>query len=150
MSVVLLIAVAAAAISIWGAAYLMSLWHDDRDELLARRPPVEPGWPFSRVLAYLGIVATLSSNLVGAVALLRLLEVPSFRDAQLALTPFTLASLLYLDLVFPLIALYLRSRRRRHDAGEEVPLDQASESLRGAEAEGLLEGEVGPDLERDA
>lgn len=109
--IVLIAAVLIAAASIWGAAYLLSLWHEDRDEQLARGR--HPGWPLSRVLAYLAIGATLASTLLGVLTLLRLIAFPSFREIQVALSPLTVTALLYLDVVFTVLAVYLRVIRRR-------------------------------------
>lgn len=104
-----------AAASIWGAAYLLKVWHDDRTERRAEGKP--DGWPFSRVLAYVAICCTLASNYLVVPTALRLLGIPNFRDIQVALTPFTLTALLVLDVAFVVIALYLRLVRAGKVAG---------------------------------
>ena len=106
MNGVLLLGIAIGLASVYGAAYLLSVWHEDRDSGTR-------GWPLSRVLAYLAIAGTLASNFLSAVSLLRLLNVPDFRAIQLALSPFTLAALLTLDVLFTILALYLRYVRSR-------------------------------------
>lgn len=104
MTPVLVIAVGIGLVSFMAAAFLLSLWHEDQAS-------GTQGWPLSRVLAYLAIVGTLAANLIGAVALLRLADVPNFRELQLALSPMTLGAILILDLLFPVLALYLRAVR---------------------------------------
>lgn len=104
MSGVLLLALVIGLGSFYGAAYLLSLWHDDR-------ATGTTGWPLSRVLAYLAIAGTLASNLLSAVSVLRLANVSDFRDIQLALTPLTLTALLVLDAIPTVLALYLRAVR---------------------------------------
>lgn len=104
MSLVLLFAIAIGFVSFWGAAYLLKVWHEDRDTGTT-------GWPFSRVLAYLAIAGALASNLLGAVSLLRLVDFPNFREIQLALTPLTISALVILLLLFPTLAIYLRAVR---------------------------------------
>jgi hypothetical protein len=106
MTVVLLISVAIGVVSFGGAAYLLSLWHEDRRSGTT-------GWPLSRVLAYLAVAGTLASNTLGAVSLLRLLEVPNFLAIRDALQPLTLAAVIVLDLLFTALALYLRVVRAR-------------------------------------
>lgn len=104
MTLVLFLALAIGLASVGGAAYLLALWHEDRDTGTT-------GWPLTRVLAYLAIAGTLASNFLGFLSLLRLVEFPNFRDIQLALSPFSLVALLTLDVLFTLLALYLRAVR---------------------------------------
>ena len=122
MNGVLFLAIAVAIASIWGAAFLLRIWHEDRDDLQAAHvkdpkanPPVRflRTWPFSRVLAYVAVLACLASNTVGLPLILRLIEFPNFREIGLALTPFTITSLLWLDVAFVVIAIYLRIVRSR-------------------------------------
>ena len=101
MNLVLILAVVLAVVSFYGAAYLLSVWHEDK------RSGTD-GWPLSRVLAYLAIVGTLAANWLAGLTLIRLAEVPGYRDIQIALTPLTIIVILALDLLFPVLALYLR------------------------------------------
>lgn len=104
MTPILIFAIVVGAVSLGGAAFLLSLWHEDRASGTR-------GWPLSRVLAYLAIAGTIAANVLGVVSFLRLLDVPNFREIQVALTPFTVVALLVLDLLFPVLALYLRAVR---------------------------------------
>lgn len=109
-----------AILSIGGSAYLLWIWHEDARSMKVGGGAVSAWrtWPFSRVLAYVAIGAMLSSNYLFVSTILRLLDVPNYREIQLALTPLTLAALLFLDMAFLIIALYLRVIRGR---GERVP-----------------------------
>lgn len=115
MNGVLLLAIGIAIVSIWGAAYLLSVWHDDRADLLRRGHEVSTfrTWPFSRVLAYVSIACMLSSTYLGTLTVLRLIGLPEQEEIRVALTPFTLAALLVLDVAFVIIAAYLRFLRGR-------------------------------------
>ncbi len=104
MNLVLVLAVVIGVVSFGGAAYLLSLWHDDR------RSGTD-GWPLSRVIAYLAIAGTVASNYLAGITLLRLLEVPSFREVQANLTPLTIVAILTLVVLFTILALYLRAVR---------------------------------------
>lgn len=106
MNVIYVIGVAIGVASFGGAAYLLSVWHEDQRSGTR-------GWPLSRVIAYLAIAGTLASNTLGAVTLLRLAGVENFRAMQLALTPLTLTAILTLDALFTILALYLRVIRAR-------------------------------------
>jgi len=110
-----LIAGSIAVLSIGGSAYLLSLWHEDARAIKASGGVVSNlrTWPFSRVLAYVGIGCTLSSNYLLVPTTLRLIGIANFREVQVALTPLTLAALLFLDMSFLIIALYLRLIRGR-------------------------------------
>ena len=111
MNALVLLGIAIALASIWGSAYLLSLWHEDRDEQRSRG--VNPGWPISRVVAYLAIAACIASNTLAGVTVLRLLNVPDFAAIRDALQPLTLTALVYLDVVFVILAVYLRVVRAR-------------------------------------
>lgn len=114
MSALVLLGLAIAVASIWGAAYLLSLWHEDRADMLSSGQSVTwQTWTVSRVIAYLAIVACIASNTLAAVATLRLLDAPDFLAIRDALQPLTLPALIYLDLVFTLLAIYLRVVRAR-------------------------------------
>lgn len=119
MNVVLLLAVAIAGASIWGAAYLLRVWHEDRAHMIASGEPVTllRTWPFSRVLAYVAISCTLASTYLGWLTIARLLNLSVLgltnEQMRVELTPFTLAALLVLDAAFVVIALYLRVIRSR-------------------------------------
>ena len=101
MMPVVILGVTVGLASFYGAAYLLSLWHED-----ARSGTT--GWPLSRVLAYLAIAGTLASNTLAALTLLRLLDVPNFIEIRDALQPLTFAALVTLDVLFTVLALYLR------------------------------------------
>jgi hypothetical protein len=112
VNALVLLGVVIAAASIWGAAYLLSLWHEDRDEMLTRA--VTPGWPLSRVIGYLAVAACIASNTLASVTVLRLfLDGSDFATIRDALQPLTLAALVYLDIMFTLLAVYLRAVRAR-------------------------------------
>ena len=104
MTFIVILAVTIGVVSFGGAAFLLSVWHEDR-AAGAR------GWPISRVIAYLSIAGTLASNFLSVVAVLRVIEFPNFREIQLALTPMTTVALLTLDVLFVVLALYLRAVR---------------------------------------
>lgn len=110
MTVAVLIGAIIAAGSVWGAAYLLSLWHEDARSL--RRVSWRT-WPFSRVLAYVSIACTLASNYLIVPSALRLLSVEGFHDIVAALTPFTIIAIIVLDVAFVVIAIYLRVIRKR-------------------------------------
>lgn len=106
------IGIAIALASIWGAAYLLSLWHEDQRDMQARGVKVTiRTWTVSRVLADLSVAACISSNILAAVTFLRLLNVPNFIEIRDALQPLTLPALVFLDLAFVILALYLRAVR---------------------------------------
>lgn len=119
-------AIAAAAVA--ASAYLLSLWHADQADL-KRRGEYHGwrSWPFSRVLAYVGAVSTVASTYLAVVTVARATFDPATGAAVIqALTPFTLAAILVLDLAFILIAGYLRILRRRNhrrpgDAPSRLP-----------------------------
>lgn len=112
---IVLIGIAIAFASIWGAAYLLSLWHEDRRDLIATGHHVSlRTWPVSRVIAYLAVGACIASNVLAAVTSLRLIAVPNFLAIRDALNPLTLPALVYLDLVFVILAVYLRLVRARN------------------------------------
>lgn len=120
---ILPIALAIAAASIGAAAYLLALWREDAADLKAvgRWRGILRTWPFSRVLAYVAIGCTISSNVLGAVTLFRVLGTgplgpDTVRHIQAALTPFTLTALVFLDVAFVILAIYLRIIRRRRRA----------------------------------
>lgn len=114
MTGLVLVGVVIALASIWGAAYLLSLWHEDQRDMIAGGHGASwRTWPLSRVVAYLAIVACIASNVLGAVALLRLLDVPNFLAIRDALQPLTLPALVFLDVMFTLLAIYLRILRAR-------------------------------------
>lgn len=108
MTLALLFGLAIALTSIWGAAYLLRVWHEDAAAM--RAAGTWQSWPFSRVLAYVAIACTLASNYLVLPTLLRLLGFPL---AQAALTPITVAALVTLDVAFVVIAIYLRIVRSR-------------------------------------
>lgn len=120
MNGALLFGLVIAVVSIWGAAYLLSVWHEDRADMISKGESVTllRTWPFSRVLAYVAIACMLASNYLTWPTTLRLIEFPNYREIQTALTPFTLTALLVLDVAFVVIALYLRVIRGR---GVRVP-----------------------------
>lgn len=115
MNGVVVFGLAIAIASIWGAAYLLRIWHEDRDDMIRAGQSVTflRTWPFSRVLAYVAIACTLASNTVAIPLTLRLVNFPNFREIGIALTPFTVTSLLVLDVAFVVIAIYLRIVRSR-------------------------------------
>jgi hypothetical protein len=94
----------AAPASIWAAAYLLSLWREDRNS-------GTDGWPVSRIIAYLAIGSTVAASLLAALTGLRLADVPNYREIQLSLTPFSVTAVLYLMIVFTVLAVYLRAVR---------------------------------------
>lgn len=112
MNGVILLGFAIALASIWGAAYLLRIWHEDATDMKRHGEAVTflRTWPFSRVLAYVAIACMLASNFLLVPTALRLAGRP---DLQVALTPFTLTSLIVLDVAFVVIALYLRVVRSR-------------------------------------
>lgn len=103
-----------AVASIWGAAYLLSLWHEDQHDMIAQGQKVTwRTWPVTRVIASLAIGACLASNVLGTVALLRLQGTPNFLAIRDALQPLTLPALVFLDVMFVLLAGYLKFIRVR-------------------------------------
>jgi hypothetical protein len=105
MTLIIVIGVVIGVVSFGGAAFLLSLWHEDH-------ATGTRGWPLTRVLAYLAIAGTLASNVLAAVALLRLmLPTSEFIVIRDALQPLTFTALITLLLLFPVLAVYLRAVR---------------------------------------
>lgn len=133
MTIVLLLVLAIGAVSLWGAAYLMSVWHEDRQMGTT-------GWPLSRILAYLAIVGTIASNWLAGLTLIRLANVPNYRDIQVALTPLTLIAIILLLSLFPILASYLRviratgymSQSERSGLAKESSVQEAIAAARDA------------------
>jgi hypothetical protein len=121
VNLVIILAVVIGAVSFGGAAFLLSLWHEDQASGTT-------GWPLSRVIAYLAVAGTLASNLLSFVSVLRLVDVPNFRDIQLALTPLTVTALLVLDVLFTVLALYLRAVRATGYMTPQIRAGLAQES----------------------
>ena len=122
-----IIATAIGVVSIGGAAYLLALWHDDERDLRAsgRWRGWLRTWPFSRVLAYVGAGTTAAAVYLAALTILRVVlagQGVDFAPITQALTPLTIAALLYLLAAFPIVAGYLRLlRRRNHRRRGEPP-----------------------------
>ena len=104
MTGTVLLATVIGGVSLYGAAYLLALWHEDR-------AAGTNGWPLSRVVAYLAVVGTIGSNYLAGLTYIRLLDVPNWQAIQVALTPLTFAFIVALILLFPALALYLRAVR---------------------------------------
>ncbi len=143
MSLILFVGTVIGLASLYGAAYLLSLWHEDRAERRAGNevaiahgaPDPGDGWPLSRVLAYLAIASTLASNYLLIPTALRLVDFPNFRDIVALLTPFTIAALIVLDCLFTILALYLRAIRGRHSKGREIHYEHAVPRMSHTETE---------------
>lgn len=101
MTVVLLLILAISLVSLYGAAYLLALWHEDRASGTT-------GWPLSRIIAYLAVTGTIASNWLAGLTLIRLANIPNYRDLQVTLTPLTLIAIVLLLSLFPILATYLR------------------------------------------
>lgn len=104
--------------SLAGAGYLLSLWHEDQRDLMARgQYHGLRTWTVARVLAYVALVTTVASNYLGFLTFGRLLGLTfqglSFDQIRTLLTPFTLGSLIVLDSAFTVIAAYLWIIRKR-------------------------------------
>lgn len=112
MTVAYAIGIAIALASIWGAAYLLKLWHEDA--ALLRQQGVDVThlrtWPFSRVLAYVAVACTLASNFLIVPTVLRFTGVI---NATIVLAPLSITAFLVLDISFVVIAAYLRIVRSR-------------------------------------
>lgn len=114
MNGLVVIGLAIALASIWGSAYLLSLWHEDQRDMIAHGQPVSlRTWPVSRVIADLAVGACISANVLGFVTILRLGAFPGFVAIRDALLPLVVPSLVYLDLAFVILAAYLRIVRAR-------------------------------------
>ena len=101
MTPVLLLFVLIGLVSFGGAAYLLTVWHEDRASGTR-------GWPLTRVVAYLAIAGTLASNHLAGLTVLRLSGNPRYPEVVAALTPMTIVALLVLLALFPILAAYLR------------------------------------------
>lgn len=104
--------------SLAGAGYLLSLWHEDQRDLMARGEYHGiRTWTVARVLAYVAVVVTVASNYLGFLTFGRILGFTfaglTFDQIRSLLTPFTLGSLIILDSAFTVLAAYLWIIRKR-------------------------------------